>query len=60
MKMSEREQYLSDNPHLQQTFTSAPGLGDPMRLGRMKPDNAFRDILKKVGKDHPRSNVNSF
>jgi hypothetical protein len=33
----------------------APALGDSVRLGLRKPDDAFRDVLKNVKKHHPGS-----
>lgn len=64
MSMSEREEYLASNPHIQQQIVSAPSLGDPIRLGLRKPDNGFRDRLKEIKKAHSRgftrSTVNTF
>lgn len=59
LKFSEREQYLIDNPHLNQTITSAPGLGDSVRLGIRRPDEGFKEILRKARKDH-RTDINTF
>lgn len=64
MSMSEREEYVKSNPHMQQVIHSAPALGDPIRLGLKKPDNGFRDRLKEIKKAHSRgltkSTVNTF
>ena len=64
MSMSEREEYLKSNPHIQQQIVSAPSLGDPIRLGLKKPDNGFRDRLKEIKKAHSKgitkSTVNTF
>ena len=54
MSMSEREEYVKSNPHMQQVIHSAPALGDPIRLGLKKPDNGFRDRLKEIKKAHSR------
>ena len=48
MSISSREQYLKDNPHLKTLITSAPGLSDAARLGRLKPDQGFRDLLSSM------------
>jgi hypothetical protein len=48
LKMSEREPFLAENPHLEQIITSAPQMVDAARLGRMKPDQGFRDVLKSM------------
>jgi hypothetical protein len=64
MSNSEREEFLSKNPQVQQQLTSAPALGDSIRLGLRKPDNGFRDRLKEIKKAHSRgltrSTVNTF
>jgi len=55
MGIAEKEQYLKDNPHIVQELTSAPSLGDPVRLGFKRIDNGFRDVLRGVAKAHPLS-----
>jgi hypothetical protein len=64
MSISEREEFLSKNPQVQQQLTSAPALGDSIRLGLRKPDNGFRDRLREIKKAHSkgftRSTVNTF
>jgi hypothetical protein len=54
MTISGREEYLTANPHIQQQIVSAPALGDPMRLGRVKPPDAFRDRLREIKKSHSK------
>lgn len=64
MSIAEREEYLKDNPHIQQQLISAPSIGDSIRLGLKKPDNGFRDRLREIKKAHSRgitkSTVNTF
>ena len=61
MKYSEKETYLSENPHIQSHFNSAPSIGDAIRLGIRKPDDNFRDVLKKAKQAAPKShNINDF
>lgn len=64
MSMTEREEYLKANPHIQQQLISAPSLGDSIRMGLKKPDNGFRDRLKEIKKAHSkgitRSTINTF
>lgn len=64
MSMSDRDQYVIDNPHMQQQICSAPSIGDSIRLGLKKPDSGFRDRLKEIKKQHSRgitkSTVNTF
>jgi hypothetical protein len=48
MSMSEREQYLKDNPDVIQTLTRM-NIGDPVGLGVTKPPSDFQKyVLNKV------------
>ena len=64
MSISERENFLAQNPHVQQQIVSAPSLGDSIRMGLKKPDDGFRDRLREIKKAHSRgftkSTVNTF
>lgn len=60
MKFAEFEQYLKDNTNLTQVFTKFPALGDPVRLGKRKPDDGFRDVLKTVSSHHKKNIINSW
>ena len=64
MSITERGKYLEDNPHMTQLVHGAPALGDSIRLGLKKPDDAFRDRLKEIKKHHSRgitkSSINTF
>lgn len=60
MKFTEFEQYLKDNTNLTQVFTKFPALGDPVRLGKRKPDDGFRDVLKTVSSHHKKNVINSW
>lgn len=57
MSISECDQFLKDNPHIEQLVHGYPKFtSDPMRVGGTnvsKPDNGFTDILKEVKKKHP-------
>ena len=35
-------------------------LVDPVRLGRKKPDDGFRDVLKEIKRNNRGSNINTF
>lgn len=63
MSISELDKFLKKNKHLEQVI-GAPAIGDTVRLGLKKPDNAFRDHLKEIKKKHSRgftkSTVNTF
>lgn len=61
MKMSEKDQYLTDNPQLE-SIISAPAMID--QTSTMKPDNGFRDLLRDMRKKHNKvwtpSTINTF
>lgn len=60
MTIAEAEQHEKEHPE-QEWLCSAPGIGDPYRLGRKKPDDAFRDRLKDIKKHHGRTaKINTF
>jgi hypothetical protein len=63
MSISERDKYVSENPHLQQVLKTM-NVVDPTRLGIQKPDNGFRDLLKDMKKKHSggitKSTINTF
>ena len=56
MKISDREQYLKDNPHLEQTMTQAPAFaGDHITI---KKDTGFKEVLQKIHEKTPGSQLN--
>ena len=57
MTMSERDQFVIDNPSMVQQLNKL-NLGDPMRMGITKPPEGFRDILRNIKDKHLGSNVN--
>jgi len=57
---SELEGYLKDNPLIIQTISAGSQVGDPWRMGRIKPDDGFRDILRNIKKKHAHTTVNTF
>lgn len=60
LSMSELDGYKNDNPHLEQFIKFAPSIADPTRLGLRKPDNGFRDVLKKVKSNHRGAKINTW
>jgi len=62
LKISEKEVYLKENPHIQQRITGASALIDSARLGRMKPDQGFRDLLSsmKNNKSYTGNKINDW
>jgi len=62
MRIAEREQYLTDHPHLE-TVITAPGVTSELD-SRKKPDQGFRDVLREIKKKHNKvwtpSTINTF
>lgn len=48
MGIKEKAAYLAANTDLETYFSSAPSLGDAIRLGLKKPDDGFREVLARV------------
>ncbi len=58
MPYSELEQYLKDNPKLQQTFRM--NIGDSVRLGVTRPPSHFqRNVIERIKKTHPHNTMNN-
>ena len=55
MSMSAREQYLKDNPHIQQIVGATATVSGVSITGKI-PDG-FKDVLSKVAEKHPASAV---
>lgn len=60
MSNSARELLLEENPHIKQTFKRFPGIVDSVRIGVRRPDDNFRDVLKKAKNAHKYNTVNDF
>ena len=60
MYISEVDDYLKDNPDVEQELNTFSGIGDPYRMGMRKPDDTFRDLLKEMKTKHPGSTINTF
>ena len=62
LSISGREQYLKDNPNVTQLVNGAPLIHSGR--GMNKPDNGFRDLLKKIKESNSRgitkSPINTF
>lgn len=54
MSINEKEEYLKTNTNMTQVIVKAPSIGDSIRLGLRKPDDAFRDRLKEIKKAHSK------
>lgn len=55
MKISEREQFLVNNPHIQSVI-SAPMLVSSVSTTGKVPDG-FKEVLSKIAEKHPNSSV---
>ncbi len=60
MRIAELDQYKLDNPHLSQLIVRAPSIGDAHRMGLIKPDDGFRDVLRNVKHHHKKDNINTW
>lgn len=57
LSMSAREEKLKD-PNIEQVISSAPRMN--YSVSGKKPDDGFRDVLKKIKSKHRRSTINTF
>ena len=53
MRISERDDYVKDNPHMKQLITSAPMIVSGW--GGIKTDDGFKEVLSKAAEAHPNS-----
>jgi len=60
VRMTEYDEFLRNNPHLERFNSGAAAIGDPIKLGFRKPDDAFRDRLRDIKRSHYRSKINTF
>lgn len=61
-RMSERENQTCPkcgSTHYHSHFTSPLPIGDPVRLGVRSMDGGFREVLSRIGRANPRSNLGS-
>jgi hypothetical protein len=55
--VSEVDQYLADNPHLEAMVPNTSAQVDPWRMGRKKPDETFRELLRGIKRKYRGSTV---
>ena len=55
MKISEREEYLKENPHIQQVIGATATVSGVSITGKI-PDG-FKEVLSKVSENHKQSTV---
>jgi len=56
MSWNARQEYLEQNPHLENVM-GAPALGDAVRLGVVRPDSGFNEVLSKIHAANYKSNL---
>ncbi len=54
MKIAEKEQYLKDNPSVEQVHT---GINIVAGVGGIKSDSGWKDNLSRIAEAHPRSTL---
>lgn len=59
MKISELDDFKSDNPNMKQLITGAPSIGDSARLGVTKTPDSFNSLLKHIKKGNDRGRIKS-
>jgi predicted nucleic acid-binding Zn ribbon protein len=55
MKISEREDYLKNNPHIQPVVTAAQIVGGVSLTDKVP--SGFKEVLSKISEKHPTSTV---
>lgn len=57
MAISAREEFLKNNPLLEQVHLVAPPIGDPVRLGIKRIDGGMKEVLQKIKSKHRNSTI---
>lgn len=57
MSISAREQYLKDNPDIQQVLTPVPLAYMGVGSHDGKTDNTWKEVMSKIAEAHPASNL---
>jgi hypothetical protein len=60
MSIAAKAEYLKENPHMESIITGLPPLIDPYRLGLVKPDNGFKEVLQRIDEKTAGSKLKSF
>lgn len=56
MSISAKEEYLKENPHIQQMLVSAPAMVSSAGTSNKVPDG-FKEVLAKIGENHAASKI---
>lgn len=57
MSISAKEEYLRENPHLENVLGMPPVI-DPVRLGVRTTDQGFKEVLQRIHEKTPGSQLN--
>lgn len=57
MKISERDQFLKDNPDVIQIISTPPAQVSPYSVGRLKTDSGFRNVLSRIKKNNAGNKI---
>ena len=55
MKISEKETFLEENPHVQSLILGAPSLARGSSTTGFKNDNGWKENLSRIAEAHPNS-----
>ena len=58
MKIAELEEFLKENPHVEQIFTHGLFYGDPVLQGTVRPPQDYKDLLKHMKGKMPGNKIN--
>lgn len=58
MSWDQKVEFLNANPHLESIITSAPPIGDSVRLGVTRTDQGFKEVLQRIHEKTPGSQLN--
>lgn len=58
LSIAAKEQYLKDNPHIQQILSPLPiATGMGLKSHDSKTDNTWKEVLSKIAESHPASSL---
>jgi len=57
MSITDKEQYMKDNPHMRQHYTKVPGIVRGSGMATNVDNHGFKEVLQKVGEGHAGSAV---
>ena len=55
MRISERDEFVKDNPHMNQLITGAPMIISGVGSGGVKPGGGLDEVFAKASEAHPDS-----